>query len=268
MKPIASQFKQLKPLKLKYQLIIFGVLFFLAFLVFIIYQAPASKVLAKIDLPKGVYLEGVQGRAVDGSARALHINKYEYKNIHWTTSLLGLLAGSYTVRVSDPKGVTGKSDVSYADGDVILSDLHLNMTIQNFLKYTSYTLPVEVSGLISVEVGEAIFNFNRCKKVTSGNIEISGLDIFTPLGNYSLGDGVLSFNCRNGLFIVKLKQENPYFSIDGNMEYDMREQLYRVKAFAKPNQAKGNEVRPLLQMMGQPNSTGTFEINFQGKFEY
>ena len=97
---------------------------------------------------------------------------------------------------------------------------------------------------------------------------LTGLDVSTPLGNFALGDGVLSMSCRNGLFIAKLKQENPYFSIDGNLEYDMKERLYRVKAFAKPSPSKGAEIRSLLQMMGQPNSTGTFEINYQGKFTY
>lgn len=263
-----SQVKSVKPLKLRYQLLVMAVVFIVAFLICIVYQAPASKILAKIDLPKGVYLEGVSGRAVDGSARVLHVDNYEYKNIHWTTSLFGLLAGTYTLQMSDPKGLTGKTDISYKNGDVEVSNMHLSISFGNMLKYTSYRLPVDVTGNISISVGNAVFNSSRCKKMVSGNIDITGLDVGTPLGNYSLGDGVMGLSCRNGLFIVKLKQENPYFSIDGNMEYDMKEQLYRVKAFAKPNPAKGNEVRPLLQMLGQPNSTGTFEINYQGKFTY
>ncbi|MBQ8708754.1 MAG: type II secretion system protein N [Succinivibrionaceae bacterium] len=267
MKPI-SQLKQIKPLKLKYQLIIMAVAFLLLFAVCLVYQAPASKILAMVSLPDGVYLEGVKGRAVDGSAKVLHVDKYEYNNINWTASLLGLLTGRYTVKVADPKGLTGKTDISYGNGDVEVNNLHVGITFQNMLKYTKYTLPVDVSGSITVGVSNAVFNAKRCKKMVSGNIDITGLDVFTPLGNYAIGDGVLALSCRNGLFIVKLKQENPYFSIDGNMEYDMKDQLYRVKAFAKPSPAKGNEVKPLLQMMGQPNSTGTYEINFQGKFSY
>jgi hypothetical protein len=265
---VASQFKQIKPLKLKYQLLIMAVVFILAFFVFVVYQAPASKILAKIDLPKGVYLEGVSGRAVDGSAKVLHVDKYEYKNIHWSASILGLFTGTYTLMMSDPKGLTGKTDISYKDGDVEVSNMHLTISFGNMLKYTSYSLPVDVTGNIAVSVGNAVFNANRCKKMVSGNIDITGLDVGTPLGNYSIGDGVMGLSCRNGLLIVKLKQENPYFSIDGNMEYDMKEQLYRVKAFAKPSQERGAEVRPLLQMLGHPNSTGTYEINYQGKFTY
>ncbi len=72
-----SQVKSVKPLKLRYQLLIMAVIFIVAFLICIVYQAPASKILAKIDLPKGVYLEGVSGRAVDGSAKVLHVDNYE-----------------------------------------------------------------------------------------------------------------------------------------------------------------------------------------------
>ncbi len=268
MKPITSQLKQIKPLKLRYQLIIMGVIFLLAFLICLVYQAPASKVLAKIDLPKGVYLEGVSGRAVDGGAKVLHVDKYEYNNIRWSTSLIGLLTGTYTLKFADPKGLTGKTDISYQNGDVNVSGLHLGISIPNFLRYTKYNLPVDVTGNISLSISNAVFSASRCKKMVSGNIDLTGLDVSTPLGNFALGDGVLSMSCRNGLFIAKLKQENPYFSIDGNLEYDMKERLYRVKAFAKPSPAKGAEIRSLLQMMGQPNSTGTFEINYQGKFTY
>ncbi|MGN1357083.1 MAG: type II secretion system protein N [Succinivibrionaceae bacterium] len=235
---------------------------------FILTEAPAGKVLALTGLPPGISLSGVKGTIVNGQSRILRIRNYEYRNLKWQTSLWGLLAKSAQVSISDPQGLNGRSRISYdGSGTISLENTSLRLSLVNLLKYTRYQLPVDVSGWASLQLTKAEFTPEQCLKA-QGKAELNSVVVMTAMGNYNLGNVQLELNCRNGKFIARTKHNNPYFSLEGNLEYDMKSRKYSVKAFAKPDDASGNEVQLLLDMLGKANSTGTYEINYQGIFNY
>lgn len=244
------------------------VLFIVSLVIFVVYEAPVSKVLAKIPLPPGISILGANGTILEGQAKTLRIKNYEYHNLKWDTSILGLISKFANVSVSDPKGLTGHASLKLEENDtIVLTDLALHLTIPNFLKYTKYNLPVDIAGLIDIKLKEAKFNTQKCMKI-EGTLDLDGISVMTPMGDFNFGKLILDLNCRNGLFIAKTKHSNPYFSLDGNLEYDMVTRKYSVKAVAKPNVEKGNEIKMILEMIGKSNNAGAYEINYQGVFVY
>lgn len=235
---------------------------------FVVAEAPASKALSMVKPPAGISLDGVSGEILDGRAKVLNVDKYSYENVGWKTSIFGLLSKSFDISIADPKGLSGTASVQLLDGNKIsLTDVDLKLSISNFLKYTHYSMPVDISGGIGLDVDEAVFGQKKCNKV-NGKIKLSKIDIFTPLGGYVLGDAVLELNCRNGVFVAKLSQDNEYFGIDGNLEYDMSNRGYKVRASAKPKEAKAADIKPILEMIGTINSQGAYEIKYEGTFTY
>jgi general secretion pathway protein N len=250
--------------------VLLGIAFFLIFFVYFVFEtAPAAKVIKMIDLPKEISLVGVTGTVFDGAASNLTIDKYSYENIRWHTSLWGLITKQLTLIVKDPQGLNGIGSVQFnKDGSYDFEDVKMKISFANFLKYAKYSLPVKVNGNIDLSIDEASMSMNKCRKL-KGNVGLDGVVLFTPMGDFDLGSSKIDLNCRNGLLIAKMmKVENEFFSLDGNMEYDLPRRAYVVRAFAKPKENHRNEVSMLLQMFGKMNPTGTYEIVYQGTFTY
>ncbi len=244
------------------------VLFVASFIYFAVADAPAQKILAMINLPREISLYGVDGTVLNGKAKTLKVQQYEYRNVRWRTSLLGLLGKSVELSISDPQGITGRGSVSYDGSNTLsLSDIFLHLSVANLLKYTKYQMPVDIAGATTLKIKNADFTAKKCIKI-NGVAELNDIVIMTALGDYSLGRMTLDLNCRNGLFTAKTNHANPYFTLDGNLEYDMNTRKYSIKAFAKPDVENGAEVKILLDMLGKPNLTGAYEINYQGTFVY
>lgn len=243
--------------------------FLVFFLYFIFSTAPAAKVLNLVSLPKTVSLVGVSGTIFDGAARTLSVDKYTYENIRWSTSLWGLITKQLTLVIKDPQGLNGVGDLQFnKDGSYDLDDVRMKISFANFLKYVKYTLPVKVSGNIDLKINDAQISMNKCRKI-KGDVGLDGIVVYTPMGDFDLGSSKIDLNCRNGLLIAKMvKADNEFFTLDGNMEYDLPQRAYVVRAFAKPKEAHKNEVAMLLQMFGKMNPTGTYEIVYQGQFTY
>lgn len=250
--------------------ILIGVAVFLIFFVYFVFQiAPANKVLKLVPPPKNISLVGVSGTLFDGEADSVTVEKYSYENVRWKTSLWGLITKQLTLIIKDPQGMNGSGNVQFnSDGSFNFDSVKMKISFANFLKYVKYTLPVKVSGNIDLSLDEAMLSINKCRKL-KGSVDLDGVIVFTPMGEFDLGSSKIALNCRNGLLIAKMmKADNEYFTLDGNMEYDLPKRAYVVRAFAKPKETHKNEVSMLLQMFGKMNPTGTYEIVYQGQFTY
>src|SRR5574344_9777 len=92
---------------------IFLVVFFVFFL---IYLAPANKLMSFVDLPKNVKLYNVSGDLWNGKIETIDIAESRITNVNWKINFFTLVFGrGLSVNIRDPELVRGSFDLNIFD---------------------------------------------------------------------------------------------------------------------------------------------------------
>ena len=207
------------------------------FIFFVLYLAPANKLVSMIDLPNNVRLYDVRGDLWNGHVETVDIDNIRLSKIDWKFNMFTLFfSKGVAITVSDPEILTGACDVN------VLS-LNKEIRIKN-AKFDSYL--EKVIPLLKLPIQLKVEGGIR------GNLETV---LFDNKGNFNSIDGVIT---------LQIKQDSDVFSFNGDISVvNMSE--YDLTGGLRPKGAIPDKVGALIGMLGKPGTDGQIKIKYKGR---
>lgn len=241
------------------------------FVFFVLYLAPANKLVSMVDLPKNVKLYDVKGDLWNGHVETVDIDNVRLSKVDWKLNLFTLLfSKGMTVTVSDPEMLVGSFEVN-------VMKLNKEVRVKN-VKFTSYL--EKVTPLLKFPM------MLKTEGSISGNFDTVILD---GRGNFSSADGTINFDdvlvqhpFDSELFIdvgrvtvgVKgdsrslkfhIDQNSDVFAFNGDVTVNNLSE-YVLSGGIRPKGAMPDKVASLISMLGKPGSDGQIRIKYKGRF--
>src|SRR5574344_1182570 len=203
---------------------IFLVVFFVFFL---IYLAPANKLMSFVDLPKNVKLYNVSGDLWNGKIETIDIAESRITNVNWKINFFTLVFGrGLSVNIRDPELVRGSFY------------LNKNGTLK------------AVNGSIHFNDVMIQHPFDPSLMIDLGKINVS---LENPNGDVNIVNIIIDqeseqFKCQNIKVIIK------------NMNN------VQVSGSIRPKGSIPDSLISILNMIGKPDAEGNIRIDYKGSF--
>jgi len=243
----------------------YGLLGLLAFLFFLVTQAPANLVTEQITqrLP-GFHVQTVAGKATDGSAQGLSWRDIHIDRLQWNWYPLTLLTGwlEFRLHIDDPEiQLSGNTAVD------VRQRLRLRkLTGQLFVAELAILagqpkLPLQ--GLIQFDIAD--FRLDPSGQPVSASGTVHVIDLKLTLGQpLSLGDFTAQMNSTDpeGIQGV-IKDNNGPLMLEGTFSL-LPDGRYRLDGHAAVRDAQNRALRQAMNALGPPDGEGRWALNFSG----
>ncbi len=240
------------------------------FLFFVLYLAPADKLVSLIDLPPGVRLYDVKGDLWRGRIGTADIAGARVSDVEWRLNLFtALFSGGMTVFVRDPERITGSFDVNLTGlgREIRLGNVRLKTFAGRIAPLLKTVVPLRAEGGAEARFDRVTLTPGGALKEADGEILLTDFLVQHPFDPRLMIDcGRVRVGVRGGEKTLDLDvdQESDMFSLDaavkitGLSEYDLTGTL-------KPGGSLPDGIAGLVAALGRPGPDGRIPLKYRGK---
>ncbi len=234
----------------------------IAYILFLLVTFPAAYAYRLVQNHlAGIQLGGVEGTVWSGSARVLKTDGFHLQNVGWEVRFLPLLLGRLELKLDSADKEIKFS--TYAGrtlgGTVYLRGLQSQVSIATLQAMTPYSVPALQGQLISEDL-EISLSDGMVVKGT-GNLLWKGaaVTVGSPL---DLGGFSLQLKTEAQEITGRLKDTGGPLQAEGVVKL-MPDGAYQFRGKLTPRDGN-SDLAQSLRMLGRPNKTGDYELNYNG----
>jgi len=235
------------------------------YLLFLVAELPAARLLGWLSLPPGVGLSGVSGTLWQGQVALVTWQGRRLRAVGWRLNPGSLLLGhpSAQLTFADADGLSGKGELSWRGGWQVRA-LDLQAPAEVLLAAAAVPWPVTVSGRVRLQIDEGQLEQANCLSL-AGQVRWSQARLGTPLGELALDEAVAQLGCTQGRLQADVRQSSSQLSLKGRAELGSQGQ-YRFSGILEPGQELAPTLAGVLEQLGRRDSQGQIRLSAQGRF--
>lgn len=254
------------------KIIIRVILFVLVTLCFMVYLAPANKIVSLVKIPSDVKLYNVTGNIWDGRLVAVETKGIRIRNVNWhLTPLTLFFIGGARISIDDENiaSATFGLDLINLSNRTSISELKFTTSLDKVYPFfkDAIPFPLNTSGIIKGDFTEIVLSAKGNLLSFDGRGE--GFDIsvdhpFEPGTKIILGYVELLFKGNGNELKCNISQNSEQFSFEGNLTIKNMEDL-TVSGKLTPKGGMPDSLQSLLPMLGKADPDGKIRINYTTK---
>ncbi len=246
------------------------------FFAFLLYLAPANKLLSLVKLPRTISVYTVNGNLWHGKIDAVEANSVRVSNISWNLGLLTLIfAKGVVINIDDPNLAKGSFDLKIfgLDKEIALSSVELEADLNRVVTMAKLPLPIPVkaSGLITTDLSSVVFDKNGNFKNAKGTITIKDTSVvYTFDKENTVNLGVVKID------VAKLAGRANAFQFNINQDSELLQTSdlkVIVEDYSKVSVTGSIRIRgtlppslaTALNMVGTPDAEGNINIDYNSE---
>lgn len=247
------------------------IVFFFCF--FVLYLAPANKLLSIVDIPKNVKLYGVRGDLWEGAIDTIDVNKIRVNNINWKLNIFTLIfAKGISVSVNDSKLVNGQFDLNIFDlqNEISLSSIELKTKIEKVLPFVKLPLAVKAKGIVQSDFSHLVLDKHSNIKSIKGKIFAKDVIVYNPFNTKEEIDiGKIELDIKNlgmnsAILEINLEQDSAIFKIPHMKISVLNMKQIKVEGLIRPKGDIPESVAMVFNMIGKPDADGNIKVSYKG----
>lgn len=244
--------------------VLLSFLFVVTLLISVMAHLPAHVGLGFILPLPGIKLDGLSGTVWNGSAASFHVQDQSIGSLDWEVNFLRLFLGKadLTVRLSGVSGLSADGHIGYGLSGAYANDLRLSLSANMISDYLPVPIPVSLSGKVKVVVNEYLVNNPLCNTL-NGTLTWSQAQVISPIGTAELGPVTANLSCKSGNIVMKGKSNSDAIETEFNVSLAPNQQI-EVDGLLKPGEALPESLKSQLKWLGEPDSEGRYQLNFNG----
>jgi len=239
----------------------------LAYIAFIVVMFPADRAYSYIkDTIPAATLYGITGTLWSGQAKAIKVDDNIYRSFQWKIKPWSVILGRIDVWWSFDNGdewANGTAGFNLNE-EVLLSNVEAQFPTSKINELIP-TLPVELLGVLSVELDDALFDIVAMRfmevygTLTWNNANLPVISK-APLGNFSL-----HIETNEEFAITGLLEDNGEGPLSANGELQLNpDDSYQFNATFSPRDPKQTDLARGLRWLGRPDAQGQVSVNYSG----
>ncbi|NDV90762.1 type II secretion system protein GspN [Alteromonas sp. 345S023] len=236
-----------------------------AFIIFAIAYMPATHLIGRVSLPKGVSVNNVSGTVWSGRAQQAIVNGLPINNLRWEISPLALVTGTLSADISG--GNLRNSDDIAFNGNVatnLLSLDHLKahdfiiyLPVDRVLAQVNLPLPVNAGGRFKVKLDDV--SMGETCRTLSGTGDWLNATVAGTQGPIDFGTYSATLRCEGDDIGILVSEPNLLgLSMDAVVAPNLKR--ISVEGKFKPDESLPDEVHQASRFFGQPNNDGYIAI--------
>ena len=239
------------------------------FLFFVVYLAPANKLVSMIDLPKSVKLYDVRGDLWNGHVGTMDVDKLRLSNINWKLNVFTLFfSKGMTVNIKDPEVLNGSFDVNVLklNKEIRFQGIKLDSYIEKVLPIVNMPYPLKAEGFVKFYADSMVLDTNGNLQNIDGDAVFSDVLIQHPFDSSNYIDlGTINVNIKGNMknLVITIAQDSDICSFNGNIKLNNFSR-YELEALLKPKSSIPDNVASLISMLGKPGLDGQITLNYKG----
>ncbi|TRX57891.1 type II secretion system protein N [Thalassomonas sp. M1454] len=243
----------------KYSLIVS--IFVLVYLIFVIAIAPANKILAKFDLPKGLEIRNISGSIWSGEAKLISYQQVSINDVEWSLSPLSLLLFNPSVDLtfggSLQPGPRGSLELSNLTNDLTVNNANVAIAANDVLAYIPLPIDASAGGEINLDVPEFVLGKPICT-VSAGTVTWQRAFVSAMKEDVDLGTLAATLGCEKGALTFEVNPEN-VLGLQFKGVVAARGKVSGQGYITPGNDFPAN-VRPLLGFIGKKDFQGRYKL--------
>ncbi|HEB55873.1 MAG TPA: type II secretion system protein N [Gammaproteobacteria bacterium] len=237
----------------------------LSYLFFLLASIPAQQVWQLIPQKNKAQLQisHIEGSLWSGKINNLRINRLPLGELDWELNLLPLLLGQIEldIKIQGPLGKLQSHLSLSTAGRLQATKLSGHIPAESL---NPYTLPATLGGNISFNIQKLSFQ-NQEKLQLQGEMHWRNASI-SILQTVELGDVRLLAKAGGDGSILHINNEKSALGIEGSVKLSA-DGRYNVNLALINRDSSRNDIRTLLQMLGQADAAGKVHIQRQGRLQ-
>ncbi|WKE65924.1 type II secretion system protein N [Gallaecimonas kandeliae] len=235
----------------------------LLFLVALIWQVPASAVLARVQLPPQVQLSGVEGSLWQGSVAKLQLGDIAFDQLQWQAHPWQLLTGKLGVSLHSRPGATrlAASLTLGLGGKLAVENLVMKAPVAPLVANVRLPVPSQVSGELSLAIPEFRLGKPWCEAL-AGKAQWLDAGVTNRFGDFDLGRIDADLGCDKGALTAVVRDTPPRLGLELEARVDASH--YQVRGFAKPAADQPKSLQDAFAFFGKAGSDGRYPVQFKG----
>jgi general secretion pathway protein N len=240
-----------------------GSLCLVVYFIFLIVKLPAVQVLSKIELAKGINVNGISGTIWHGHAQRAQVNGLPINDVNWSLSFLPLIIGEISADIKagnlrDVSQISAAGHVNFSgqrfQSDNLLAYLPANLAIS----LLPLPIPIQADGRFKVQL-KAV-NYEAGCQTFTGKGQWLNANFTGVTGLIELGDFTADLSCEDNSIVLNVKQPNSFgltakATIPANMKF-------KIEGRFKPESSLPKEVHQAAKFFGKADTDGFYPINF------
>lgn len=236
-----------------------------AFFIFAIAYMPASQILGRVDLPKGISVDKVSGTLFEGKAQTVVVNGLPVNNVKWQLSPLALFVGQIRLNVK-AGNIRDKNDIAFegpiktglfSQSSISTQDFTLYLPVDRVIAQVRLPLPVNAGGRFKVKLDELTFG-PTCQALSGTgdwlNATVAGTQGPIDFGTYSA-----KLRCEGDDIGITVSEPNLLgLSMDAVVAPSFKK--VNVSGKFKPDESLPDEVHQASRLFGTPDASGYIAI--------
>lgn len=257
------------------KIIVRGLFILFFFIFFLIYLAPANKLMSFVDIPKNVKLYNVSGDLWNGKVDTVDVGETRINNINWKINFFTLFFGrGISVNIKDPDLVRGSFDLNVFDlnKEIYLSKVELRSSVSKLLPFMNLPIPIKAEGNIQTNLRNISFKKNGVLKAINGEVNLKDVLIqhpFDPELMIDLGKISLRLENPNGnvnTINILLDQDSEQFKCQNLKIVIKNMKDIEIVGSIRPKGSIPENIISMLNMIGKPDAEGNIRLNYKGSF--
>lgn len=242
-----------------------GSLCLLVYFIFLIIKLPAVHVLSKIQLDKGMGLNGVSGTIWNGHAQSLYISGVPVTDVDWSLSFFPLLVGKISldikagnIRDTEQISATGFVQLSFSGHEIHAQEFLVYLPTKSVLSLVPLPIPVKADGRFKVQLDDLDYS-NGCQTL-SGQGQWLNASYTNANKEIDLGNFDADLSCKGTNILLNINEPNSFgLSAEATIPANMK---FKIAGRFKPDANLPKEVHQAAQFFGKPDDNGYYPIKF------
>lgn len=246
--------------------ILYSLLGLSAYSFFLLRAMPASLAWQFAPTIPAVEVSGISGTIWSGKAEEITIQGTRFNAFSWEFQPARLLSASLGLDFSlgharAPLYVRGQ--LSFDGKELSVTDLFARSSLEHIQTLLPVSVPAELSGNVNLTASELVMDQSGCQFL-SGRIHLQEGEVQSPLANLDIGQIDSSLTCGGQSLSLNATQQSEMFESTGHFNVSLNGR-YTMESSVAPTSSTPEQIVQGLTFMGQENSDGTYQFNFNGR---
>ena len=242
-------------------------MFFFFYGVSLLVTLPAERAIAFIPKQAGIKVAQASGTLWNGKALQLSYKKdLQLQEVDWKFDWSALSHLQLKIAVKFNNGMhamSGKGFIFWGFSGFSVEDLVVDSSAAELLTSRQLTVPVEVSGDVSLVIKKASQGSPYCQEM-DGYLIWNDAKVNSEMGNVDLDSAHIDLSCREGMIVADVKQKSEQLTTTANFLLEEKG-LYQVQGIIKAGDKLEPALKDALSWMGGKNQAGETKFQFNGK---
>ncbi|NMP17011.1 type II secretion system protein N [Thalassotalea sp. Y01] len=233
--------------------------FLVLYLLFVVANAPAKKIIGHFKLPKTVHLGQISGSIFSGNVDSVYLGQHKIEDVRWSLSVLSLITfnPSADVEFGNPRlGYSGRFTASDLLSVASLQDVKISADADYIASKLNLMIDIKAAGQVQLDLPQYTPGKAVCNAATGVvNWQQAQLD---ATGEYvPLGDLAADISCEKGNVLLAVKPEN---NLGLQLDAIFNGRRLSATGFLQPGAKFPEQLQPMLGFMGKKDNQGRYRI--------